>query len=685
MKANADNLYSRILGLPNSDSDPDHYQLLGIERYTDSAEIIRAAATDQNRKLLAWQNNDEHHKSVAAMMREVAVAMRILLDPDQKREYDQALARRNRSRQRLAGRTVLIFTGCLSSIAAACLIFFVTSRIKDSSLNETLADELPNANRYQSANLNIMKPQAPSRNAAPISDQSDLNTSAPDIEPSSSTAAQSNDDVKLKTDSAAMSSAPPSPKLLVSPFDQSVGNASQAEWADAIERKVVETNTLGMKLILIPPGRFRRGRRTQITISRPYYIGKFEVTQSEWESVMGPTEWRVAATAKGPNFPAASIRWSEAEEFCEKLTMREQQTGRLPQDWTYALPTEVQWEFACRAGTSTRYSFGDDEALLGKYGWVAHNSENHPHEVGQKLPNAFGLHDMHGNTWEWCRNFFSKRRQNSREAVVAKESIAQVKRGGYFAGPVSYCGSGYRSLFATASSSTTLGFRVVAFDTKWQASQSESPASSIHPHIPLADLRTAGMEDLAEAAPIKYLDFEVDSISKDGSPSRRGNADGHFFIESPGGWQAWNKTPVNQGAIEVSGRIKSGDNAAWLINVQNMKIKRGVRVAVHADGRVIYGDSLFPPKHTPYIQDVSLTQLNSQSVASFHTIIVLIQDRSLRIYLDGAPIGIPQQIDFDLTPGVAALGAVKQGRVEFEYVAAWKSQSPPASTGQPAP
>ena len=148
------------------------------------------------------------------------------------------------------------------------------------------------------------------------------------------------------------------------------------------------------------------GPLTEVTISRPFWIGKYEVTQGEWDEVMdsNPSQWK-----DNPELPVERVTWSEAMEFCEKLTQREKSAGRLPEGYEFNLPTEAQWEYACRAGTATRFYFGDDDSLslLGDYAWYSINSGNRSHAVGMKLPNEWGLHDMHGNMFEWCRDWIT--------------------------------------------------------------------------------------------------------------------------------------------------------------------------------------------------------------------------------------------------------------------------------------
>ena len=162
-----------------------------------------------------------------------------------------------------------------------------------------------------------------------------------------------------------------------------------------------------MKLVLIRPGNFlmgspdsEKGRKSEegpqheVTISKPFYMGVTKVTQAQYEAVMGTNPSKF----KGPANPVDSLTWDEAAEFCKKLS---EKTGK-----TVRLPTEAEWEYACRAGTRTRFSFGDSESALGDYAWWESNSGGKTNPVGQKKPNPWGLYDMNGNVWEWCADWF---------------------------------------------------------------------------------------------------------------------------------------------------------------------------------------------------------------------------------------------------------------------------------------
>ena len=174
-------------------------------------------------------------------------------------------------------------------------------------------------------------------------------------------------------------------------------------------------NSIGMVLVPIPAGEFlmgspetEPGRRDnevqhQVTLTKPFLLGVHEVTQGQWQAVMGTTPWKGKEFVKeGDDYPATYVSWHDAVEFCRKLSEKE--------GLEYRLPTEAEWEYACRAGTTTAYSFGDDASELGEYAWYRENARNvgqkYAHTVGQKKPNPWGLYDMHGNVWEWCSDWY---------------------------------------------------------------------------------------------------------------------------------------------------------------------------------------------------------------------------------------------------------------------------------------
>ena len=270
------------------------------------------------------------------------------------------------------------------------------------------------------------------------------------------------------------------PAKLVIDSDKSV----TASFTFTARASDVTAKSIGIKLIHIPVGSFMMGSsdsvaqlagqydkkekdfadefpQHEVRISKDFRMGQTEVTQGQYMSVMNAQPWSGKAyVQEDANNPAVYVSWDEAVEFCRRLS---QQEGK-----TYRLPTEAEWEYACRAGTTTRFSFGDSDSLLGDYAWFDGNADkvgqDYAHPVGQKKSNPWGLYDMHGNVFEWCSDYYDEQYYSNTPSIDPNgplSSTSRSLRGGSWDNDVSYLRCSYRSDYRV-NRGLLVGFRVVS-------------------------------------------------------------------------------------------------------------------------------------------------------------------------------------------------------------------------------
>jgi formylglycine-generating enzyme required for sulfatase activity len=266
---------------------------------------------------------------------------------------------------------------------------------------------------------------------------------------------------------------------------------------DAVKQGKEIVNSIGMKLKLVPAGEFLMGSpdsdpdayasekpQHHVRITKPFYLGIHQVTRGQFRRFVeasgykteaerdgqGAFGWDAAAnewvtdrkfTWRSPGFdqtddhPVVNVSWNDAKAFCDWLSQQEGQT--------YRLPTEAEWEYACRAGTTTRYSFGDDESVLDRFAWYGANSNRQTHPVGEKKPNAFDLHDMHGNVWEWCWDGYDAdyyKQLQADDPQGPPQAARRVIRGGSWEHDPRSCWSANRYGDTPVNRGIYLGFRV---------------------------------------------------------------------------------------------------------------------------------------------------------------------------------------------------------------------------------
>lgn len=257
-------------------------------------------------------------------------------------------------------------------------------------------------------------------------------------------------------------------------------------------RAGAEKEVAGIKLCWCPAGTFMMGspeneparrsdeEQVEVTLSKGFWMAKYETTQEEWKRVVGNLPAKpTAELPEQDDLPVGNVKFTEAETFCAKLTDLGRKDGTLPRGWEFRLPTEAQWEYACRAGTKTATSFGD------KLSPKQANFKDRPYngaeegpsigkavKVGSYPANSWGLHDTHGNTFEWCRDWYHARLLggvdpdlHEAKATSPKNrdgSVSRVRRGGAWTDEGEYCRSALRLRYEPERGYDHIGFRVVA-------------------------------------------------------------------------------------------------------------------------------------------------------------------------------------------------------------------------------
>jgi formylglycine-generating enzyme len=278
------------------------------------------------------------------------------------------------------------------------------------------------------------------------------------------------------------------PQAAVAPFEAKAARAHQEAWAKHLGTPILTTNKVGMKLALVPPGEFvmgspgtepERGKDEtphKVRLSKPFLIGVHEVTVGQFQAFVKETgyqtvpeikknskTWKDAFPKQKPDWPVVKVTWNDAVKFCEWLSKKEGRTCRLP--------TEAEWEYACRAGTPTAFHYGDsltsDKANFN--GFFPHPfgegkkgpSRGQPTPAGSFSANAFGLYDMHGNVWEFCADWYGDYPKGGADPGGPAKGDRRVVRGGCYEAFGRNCRSADREEIAPDDSSTRTGFRVV--------------------------------------------------------------------------------------------------------------------------------------------------------------------------------------------------------------------------------
>jgi formylglycine-generating enzyme required for sulfatase activity len=246
----------------------------------------------------------------------------------------------------------------------------------------------------------------------------------------------------------------------------------QKELNDLQQTKML-SNAYDMEFVYLPPGTFKMGSpdhetghmgnetQHEVTLSKGIYIQNTEVTYEQWENVMG----KRPRFSKGCNWqcPVQGVSWNDANEFIDKLNKKLSSNQ-------YRLPTEAEWEYAARAGSESAFANGDitekecgHDQNLDALGWYCGNSNGKLHSVGEKEPNEYGLYDMHGNVWEWCKDWYSYNYPSgpATDPMNHEENSHRIVRGGSWLSPAMKCRAAYRLMYKPTASSIDVGFRLV--------------------------------------------------------------------------------------------------------------------------------------------------------------------------------------------------------------------------------
>ena len=348
------------------------------------------------------------------------------------------------------------------------------------------------------------------------------------------------------------------PPPAIAPFDAEQAQQHQEAWAKYLGVPVEYTNSLGMKFRLIPPGEFTMGSTKEeieealkvapndkqwqesvkseapqhkVILTQPIYLGVNEVTQAEYEKVMGVNPSQFAPTGihkeavaglETTEHPVETVSWNDAVEFCAKLSKQEKlkpfyfRAGETitPLDGTgYRLPSEAEWEFACRAGTATKYWIGDQDEDLVRAGWFGGNSGGRTHAAGELKANPFGLYDIHGNVWEWMQDWWEPTYYGEFQEKPALDpngpssaGSQRVIRGGHWGGPAPHFRASFRNA-SGAGRSGNVGFRVsLSVEAVRQSLKAAGPAIPNRPKVSVTDGSTSSTAK--PLTPLPQLDLD---------------------------------------------------------------------------------------------------------------------------------------------------------------------------------
>jgi len=495
-------LHNELLGIPLVECPANHYRLLGLDLFEADADKIHAAVLRRVAELrkYALHSDPDRVRRVQDLLNEVSRAGTVLESPDGKRVYDDAL---RKDMGIVADRQPCPNCGANLARDAAICPFCGLLVQTGQFLGSTVQAEETHAIRETSP-LDVTR-SAPIEvpPVGPLSGDLDAAATVSRVphaqKPSAKRTVDRRRAVKVGvalvlwvivlfmvalvwrgepaarrtnlrevSGNAEMSDGESGAVRAFFPMTAEEARQVQRAAAEALVLPVHKEIDLGngvkMKLVFIPPGEFEMGSASgtnkekpahRVSIARAFFMGATEVTQAQWEAVVGSNP----SHFKGRNKPVEGVSWTDCQKFVKRLS-----TMVGAPEGTYRLPTEAEWEYACRAGSSTPFYSGDRISDLRQIAWYGGNSGNRTHEVGCKLPNAFGLHDMVGNVWEWCQDWYDGNYYGSSppadDPAGPEWGSLRVSRGGSWVSPEKLCRSANRDGNYPTNRDCFLGFRL---------------------------------------------------------------------------------------------------------------------------------------------------------------------------------------------------------------------------------
>ena len=440
--------YHKWLGIPPKEQPANQYRLLGAPLLEDDPDVIANAADQRMSHVRSFQAG-QHSAISQRILGEIAAARICLLNAEKKAAYDAML------REQLAPSAPPVVQFRTPERQEEPFAGFDVTAVTHHYVPTAAVERKPRLKSISSAK---MPWQLPATIGAGL-----LACVAIWIV----LAVTKDGSQEAAIESKAPESPPPSVK-----------SARPAPVPTTLPKKELAVdlgNGIKLEMVLIPAGEFMMGSpdsdkdaggeekpRHRVQITKPFYLGKYLVTQEQWEAVMGnnPSHF------KGPKNPVEQVSWDDCQQFLGKLNerFRGPHPSPLPAgEGTFQLPSEAQWECACRAGSTTRFCFGDDESGLGDYGWYGANSGQTTRGVGEKKPNAWGLYDMHGNVWEWCQDWYDGgyyANSPADDPTGPATGTIRVIRGGHWNYGAGICRSAIRKGCGPGDRYDGLGFRV---------------------------------------------------------------------------------------------------------------------------------------------------------------------------------------------------------------------------------